>query len=146
MPVDDVVVYKKSISKRMVGLRWNYTDDTRLDGFIVWTNKNDYANNTNISVIFPEKCSAWPEYYCHTFYNLSPNNNYTFKVQSNHSNKILMRKIGTLSSNSIGFCFQIKAKTQDYPEGGDGSSIFFNYTDGCELNDNYLLLLLLLLY
>lgn len=95
MPVNDVMVYKKSFSNRMVGLRWKYSDDSNLDGFIVWINKNDSVNITNASVISPKKCSAWPEYYCQTFYNLSPINNYTFKVFvvfEHYSNKIRLRQ------------------------------------------------------
>lgn len=95
MPVNDVMVYKKSLSNRMVGLRWKYSDNTNLDGFIVWINKNNSVNITNALVISPEKCSAWPEYYCHTFYNLSPSKNYTFKVFivfEHYSNKICVRQ------------------------------------------------------
>ncbi|XP_029345320.1 neural cell adhesion molecule L1 isoform X2 [Acyrthosiphon pisum] len=96
-PVEDLVVYKKSLKNRMVGLRWSYTQDTNVEGFIV------SFNDKNVSIITPQKCSAWPEYYCHTFYNLSPSNNYIFKI---------------------------KPKSIDYPEGGKVSSISFNSTDG----------------
>eukprot|EP00102_Acyrthosiphon_pisum_P025257 XP_016662467.1 PREDICTED: uncharacterized protein LOC100570133 [Acyrthosiphon pisum] len=96
-PVGDLVVYKKSLKNRMVGLRWSYTQDSNVEGFIV------SFNDKNVSIIAPQKCSAWPEYYCHTFYNLSPSNNYIFKI---------------------------KPKSIDYPEGGKVSSISFNSIDG----------------
>lgn len=65
----------------MVGFRWSYSQDTNLDGFIVSYNENSFMNTKNVTIIPPQKCSAWPEYFCHTFYNLSPSNNYTFKVR-----------------------------------------------------------------
>ncbi|XP_008188160.2 uncharacterized protein LOC100568743 [Acyrthosiphon pisum] len=102
-PVEDLVVYKKSPKNRMVGFRWNYTQDTNVDGFIVSFDENPLINTKNTSIIPLQKCSAWPEYYCHTFYNLSPSNNYTFKI---------------------------KPKSIDYPEGGNVSSISFNSIDG----------------
>lgn len=73
MPVDDLMVYKKSLKNRMAGFRWSYVVNTNIDGFIV-------SFNDTASVIPLERCSAWPQYYCHTFYNLSPSNTYTFKV------------------------------------------------------------------
>lgn len=75
------MVYKKSLKNRIVGFRWSYSQDTNLDGFIVSYNENSFMNTKNVTIIPPQKCSAWPEYYCHTFYNLSPSNNYTFKVR-----------------------------------------------------------------
>lgn len=79
--VDDLIVYKKSLKNRMVGLRWTYVDHRNLDGFIVSCfNDIGLTNPQNVSTISLTKCSAWPEYYCHTLYNLNPNNNYTFKV------------------------------------------------------------------
>ncbi|XP_060843558.1 uncharacterized protein LOC132923516 isoform X2 [Rhopalosiphum padi] len=94
--IEDLVVYKKSLKKRMVGFRWSYSQNTKLDGFIVSFNESNF-------IISPQKCSAWPEYYCHTFYNLNPSSNYTFKI---------------------------KPKSIDYPEGGKVSSIYFNSVDG----------------
>ncbi|XP_060843561.1 uncharacterized protein LOC132923516 isoform X3 [Rhopalosiphum padi] len=94
--IEDLIVYKKSLKKRMVGFRWSYSQNTTLDGFIVSFNESNF-------IIPPQKCSAWPEYYCHTFYNLSPSSSYTFKI---------------------------KPKSIDYPEGGKVSSIYFNSIDG----------------
>ncbi|XP_060872331.1 uncharacterized protein LOC132946371 [Metopolophium dirhodum] len=102
-PVEDLVVYKKSLKNRMAGFRWSHTQDTNVEGFIVSFNDNPLINTKNVSIIPPQKCSAWPEYYCHTFYNLSPSNNYTFKI---------------------------KPKSIDFPEGGIVSSISFNSIDG----------------
>lgn len=76
------MVYKKSLKNRMVGLRWSYYENTNLNGFIVSFNENAFPNRQNYSVIPPIKCSAWPELYCYTFYNLSSSNNYTFKVSN----------------------------------------------------------------
>lgn len=80
MSVDNLVVYKKSLKYRMVGLRWSYSETENVDGFITSFNTNVFTNATNTSTIPPTKCSAWPNYYCHTFYNLGPNYNYTFTV------------------------------------------------------------------
>jgi len=81
-PVDDLVVYKKSIKYRLVGLRWYYSEDASIDGFIISINDEDVLGNTNnVSVIAPTRCSAWPKYYCHTYQNLNPINNFTFKVR-----------------------------------------------------------------
>lgn len=79
--VDDLVVYKKSPKYQLVGLRWYYLEDAHLDGFIVSINQNAFGKANNISIIAPTKCSAWPEYYCHTFHNLSPIHKFTFKVR-----------------------------------------------------------------
>lgn len=106
-PVSDLVAYKKSLKYQLVGLRWYYSEDANLDGFIVSINEDAFGNANNISVISPTKCSAWPEYYCHTYHNLSPINNFTFKI---------------------------KPKSFDYPEGGHESSISFNLDD--ELPDS----------
>ncbi|KAL4084644.1 hypothetical protein QTP88_027571 [Uroleucon formosanum] len=106
-PVEDLVVYKKSLKYQLVGLRWYYLEDANLDGFIVSINQNAFGKANNISIIAPTKCSAWPEYYCHTFHNLSPIHNFTFKI---------------------------KPKSFDYPEGGHESSISFNLND--ELPDS----------
>jgi len=79
VPVYDLVVYKKNLRHRSVGLRWYYLEDATLNGFIVSINK-DGGNANNVIVIAPTKCSAWPEYYCHNFNNLSPANTFTFNV------------------------------------------------------------------
>ncbi|XP_060872815.1 uncharacterized protein LOC132946770 [Metopolophium dirhodum] len=103
-PVEDLVVYKKSQKNRMAGFRWRYSQDTNVDGFIVSFDENPLINTKNVSIIPPQKCSAWPEYYCHTFYNMSKmSNNYTFKI---------------------------RPKSIDYPEGGKVSSVSFNSIDG----------------
>ncbi|CAI6354595.1 unnamed protein product [Macrosiphum euphorbiae] len=102
-PVEDLVVYKKSLKNHMAGIRWRYSQDTNVEGFIVSFNENPLINTKNVSIIPPQKCSAWPEYYCHTFYHLSPSNKYTFKI---------------------------KPKSIDYPESGAVSSISFNSIDG----------------
>lgn len=75
------MVYKKSLKNRMVGIRWAYAETTNLDGFIVSFKDISLTNHQNISVIPLTKCSAWPEYYCHTFYHLNPSNSYTFEVR-----------------------------------------------------------------
>lgn len=65
----------------MAGFRWSYVNDTDADGFIVSYDDGDaYKKAKNVSLVPPTKCSAWPEYYCHTFYNMTPSNAYTFKV------------------------------------------------------------------
>lgn len=80
MSVDNLMVYKKSLKYRMVGLRWSFSETENVDGFITSFNTNVFSNATNTSTIPSTKCSAWPNYYCHTFYNLGPNYNHTFKV------------------------------------------------------------------
>lgn len=73
-PVDDLMVYKKSMKSRTIGLRWSFSPaDTNLNGFQVSFNEN----LTDDLVVPPIKCSAWPEYYCHTFNNLNFNKNYS---------------------------------------------------------------------
>ncbi|XP_060850877.1 uncharacterized protein LOC132929506 isoform X2 [Rhopalosiphum padi] len=106
-PVNDLVVYKKSLKYRLAGLRWYYIEDESLDGFIVSINEDSFENKNKVSVISPTKCPAWPEYYCYTYHNLSPKNNFTFKI---------------------------KPKSIDYPEGGPVSSISFDIND--ELPDS----------
>lgn len=101
-PVDDLVVYKKSLKYRLVGLRWYYKEDASLDGFIISMNEDTFGNEKKVSVITPTKCPAWPKYYCYTYRNLSPTNNFTFNI---------------------------KPKSLDYPEGGPVSSILFNIND-----------------
>ncbi|XP_060872332.1 LOW QUALITY PROTEIN: uncharacterized protein LOC132946372 [Metopolophium dirhodum] len=103
-PVEDLVVYKKSLKNRMAGFRWRYSQDTNVDGFIVSFDENPLIHTKNVSIIPPQECSAWPKYYCHTFYNLSKtSNNYTFNI---------------------------KPKSIDYPEGGKVSSISFDCING----------------
>lgn len=73
------MVYKKN--NRMVGLRWSHPEKTNLNGFIVSFNETDSVDSKEGSVIAATKCPAWPDYYCHTFNNLSRSYNYTFKVR-----------------------------------------------------------------
>jgi len=84
-PVDDLVVYKKSLKYRLVGLRWYYIEDASLDGFIISmhedTSEETFGNENKVSVITPTKCPAWPKYYCYTYRDLSPTNNFTFNVR-----------------------------------------------------------------
>jgi len=80
VPVYDIVAYKKSLRHRSVGLRWYYIEDANLNGFIVSFNKDGFGNKKNVIEIAPTKCSAWPEYYCHDFNNLSPAVTFTFNV------------------------------------------------------------------
>lgn len=80
-PVDDLVVYKKSLKYRLVGLRWYYIEDASLDGFIISMNEDTFGNENKVSVITLTKCPAWPKYYCYTYRNLSPTNNFTFNVR-----------------------------------------------------------------
>lgn len=79
--VDNLVVYKKSLKNRMVGLRWSYSQNENLDGFIISFNEITSTHFKNITIIPPTKCLAWPELYCHEFYtNFSLNNKYEIKV------------------------------------------------------------------
>lgn len=81
MPVEDLMVYKKSLENRMVGLRWSFSENKNLIGFIVsFDGDAPTTTSQNVTVIPPIKCSTWPDYYCHTFNNLSVSGNYTFKV------------------------------------------------------------------
>jgi len=75
-------VYKKAMKNKVVGLRWNYPDDLNLDGFIISFDDSSFiGHEKNVTIIPPRKCSAWPEYFCHTFYDLSSSKNVTFKVR-----------------------------------------------------------------
>lgn len=67
----------------MVGIRWSYVENTYLNGFLVSFNEGAVINTNHVSIIPPTKCTAWPEYYCYTFYNLTPSNNYGIKVSNN---------------------------------------------------------------
>jgi len=80
--VDDLMVYKKSMKNKVVGLRWHYPDDSNLDGFIIsFYDSSSFGHGKNVIVVPPRKCSAWPEYFCHTFYDLSSSINVTLKVR-----------------------------------------------------------------
>ncbi|XP_025407336.1 uncharacterized protein LOC112681287, partial [Sipha flava] len=101
--VEDLMVYKKSLKGRMVGIRWSYSENSNLNGFLVSFDVNAFSNTTNTINISPEKCTAWPEYYCHTFHNLTFNKLYKFNI---------------------------KPTSVDYPEGDNVSSITFSALDG----------------
>lgn len=81
IPFENLMVYKKSLRNRMVGLRWRYPESSNLVGFLISFNEDISTTSKNITHILPEKCSAWPQYYCHTFHNVVPSNNYTIKVR-----------------------------------------------------------------
>ncbi|VVC28415.1 Hypothetical protein CINCED_3A016464 [Cinara cedri] len=102
-PIKNLMVYKKSQKYRMVGLRWSYLNkNSSFDGFLTELNGNDSENTDSVSIIPPEKCSAWPEYYCYTLYNLDP---------------------------SIQYKYAIKPMYSGISEGSDASSISFNCID-----------------
>lgn len=76
------MVYKTNVKDKVVGLRWRYPDISNLDGFIISVDDGSFiADEKNVTVVPPNKCSAWPEYFCHTFYDLSFSTNSTFKVR-----------------------------------------------------------------
>lgn len=77
--VKELVVYKMDQQNNTVGLRWSYSEENELDGFIISIDTFNHSDNKE-SVIGLTKCSAWPTYYCHTIKDLTPNTNYTFKV------------------------------------------------------------------
>lgn len=80
VPVNNLMVYKKSLKNRMVGFRWSYPENSNLEKFLISLNEDISTTSKNITEIAPKKCLAWPLYYCHTFYNVVPSNNYTIKV------------------------------------------------------------------
>lgn len=82
MPIQDLMVYKKSLENRIAGLRWSFPDNTTLVGFIVSFDENaSTTKSQNVTIIPPTKCSTWPNYYCYVFHNLSVSGNYTFEVR-----------------------------------------------------------------
>ncbi|XP_026805156.1 tenascin-like [Rhopalosiphum maidis] len=103
VPVNELIVYKKNLKKKSIGIRWSYPNENDMNGFIVIA-IDENLNNTKRIIIEPaERCVAWPKFYCTTFDNLIPNNQYTIKV---------------------------KAKSLDYPTGGSTSSVVTNFNDG----------------
>lgn len=88
VPVKNLTVYKKSLKNRMVGLRWSYPENSKSDGFLISFNEDFSTTSKNITHILPKKCSAWPQSYCHTFYNVVPSNNYTVIVCRHFTNAI----------------------------------------------------------
>ncbi|KAL5235450.1 hypothetical protein ACI65C_002860 [Semiaphis heraclei] len=102
VPVGELIVYKKNLKRKSIGIRWSFPDGNIIDGFIVSAiDKN--MNNTKQITIEPQRCIAWPKFYCTTFENLIPNHQYTI---------------------------QIKAKSIDFPTGGLAASVVSNFTDG----------------
>ncbi|XP_060851896.1 uncharacterized protein LOC132930188 isoform X2 [Rhopalosiphum padi] len=103
VPVDELIVYKKNLKKKSIGIRWSYPDENVINGFIVIA-IDENLNSTKQIIIEPaERCVAWPSFYCTTFDNLIPNNQYTIKI---------------------------KAKSLDYPTGGSTASVVTNFNDG----------------
>ncbi|XP_026822080.1 LOW QUALITY PROTEIN: tenascin-like [Rhopalosiphum maidis] len=103
VPVNELIVYKKNLKKKSIGIRWSYPNENDMNGFIVIA-IDENLNNTKRIIIEPaERCIAWPKFYCTTFDNLIPNNQYTIKV---------------------------KAKSLDYPTGGPTASVVTNFIDG----------------
>lgn len=66
----------------MAGIRWNYLNNTNINGFIVSHMDASTSTHTNSKISLTNKCSAWPEYYCYTFKNLSLSNNSVFMVHT----------------------------------------------------------------
>ncbi|XP_027837642.2 uncharacterized protein LOC114120057 [Aphis gossypii] len=102
VPVDELIVYKKNLKRKSIGIRWSFNDTDIIDGFIVIVIDENLSSTKQI-IIEPERCIAWPTFYCTTIDNLIPNNQYTIKI---------------------------KAKSLDYPTGGSTSSVFTNFNDG----------------
>lgn len=86
VPVNDLIVYKKNLKDKSFGIRWSFPGEysRNADGFIITAVAADAENNTNftkITTVNPEKCSAWPTFYCATLKNLSINiNQYQINV------------------------------------------------------------------
>jgi len=75
-------MYKTNMKDKVVGLRWHYPNDLNLDGFIIsFDDGSSIVHEKNVTIIPPNKCSAWPEYFCYTFYNLSFSKNSMFEVR-----------------------------------------------------------------
>ncbi|VVC28416.1 Fibronectin type III,EGF-like, conserved site,Immunoglobulin-like fold [Cinara cedri] len=65
--INDLMVYKTNIKNHMIGIRWKCTkENTILDVVLVTPNNEKLMHET---INNATKCSAWPEYYCHTFNN-----------------------------------------------------------------------------
>ncbi|XP_060847647.1 uncharacterized protein LOC132927184 [Rhopalosiphum padi] len=106
-PVEDLVVYKNDLKNKVIGLRWRYPENSSVDGFIVSFkgsfNSSFIKHDKNVTIVPPIKCSAWPEYFCYTFYDVIASNDNTFNIQ---------------------------AKSPDCPQGGLFSSVTFADVDG----------------
>ncbi|CAI6376985.1 unnamed protein product [Macrosiphum euphorbiae] len=101
-PVDELIVYKKNLKRKSIGIRWSYPDENIVNGFII-SAIDENINSTKQITIEPERCVVWPKLYCTTFENLIPNHQYTIKI---------------------------KAKSIDYPTGGFTASVVSNFSDG----------------
>lgn len=102
VPVDELIVYKKNLKRKSIGIRWSFPDENIINGFIV-SAIDENMNSTKQMTVEPERCVAWRKLYCATFENLIPNHQYTIKV---------------------------KAKSIDYPTGGSVASVVSNFNDG----------------
>ncbi|XP_025205629.1 uncharacterized protein LOC112601954, partial [Melanaphis sacchari] len=101
-PVDELIVYKKNLKRKSIGVRWSFHDENVINGFIVVV-IDETSNNTKEIFKEPTRCVAWPTFYCTTIENLVPNSQYTIKI---------------------------KAKSVDYPTGGSTASVVTNFNDG----------------
>ncbi|XP_060876579.1 uncharacterized protein LOC132949615 [Metopolophium dirhodum] len=101
-PVDELIVYKKNLKHKSIGIRWSFSDEDIIDGFIV-SAIDENMNSTKQITIEPKRCVAWPKLYCTTFENLILNHQYTI---------------------------QIKAKSIDYSTGGLAASVVSIFNDG----------------
>lgn len=77
--VDELVVYKKNLKRKSIGIRWSFPEEYIVNGFIIMAIDNN-INSAKQIVVEPKKCTAWPMLYCATIENLIPNNEYTIKV------------------------------------------------------------------
>ncbi|XP_050437857.1 tenascin-like [Adelges cooleyi] len=104
-PVEDLTVYKKDSKQRAISLRWRYPEDEDIEvlNFIITMTKDNALTNFKEIRANKDKCTGWPNYYCATISNLTPKDEYTFKV---------------------------KAVSQDYAEGGLPASVSCNFIDG----------------
>ncbi|XP_001943393.2 uncharacterized protein LOC100166399 [Acyrthosiphon pisum] len=102
VPVDELIVYKKNLKNKSIGIRWSFPDENIINGFIVSVIDED-MNSIKEITIEPKRCVAWPKLYCTTFENLILNHQYTIKI---------------------------KAKSIDYPTGGLAASVVSIFNDG----------------
>jgi hypothetical protein len=78
--VDKLIVYKKNVEQKSIGIRWSYPNKNDINGFIVIAIDENLNNTKQIIVESTERCVDWPTFYCTTFDNLIPNNQYIIKV------------------------------------------------------------------
>ncbi|CAI6369742.1 unnamed protein product [Macrosiphum euphorbiae] len=102
VPVYELIVYKKDLKHKSIGIRWSFPDENIINGFIV-SAIDENMNSTKQITIEPKRCIAWPKLYCTTFENLILNHQYTIKI---------------------------KAKSIDYPTGGSAASVVSIFNDG----------------